>query len=121
MGILQGFSDALGLGGKEMNVQEYLDSEDLENLNAEEEAVLAYVKPVALENPRVIGEVKEELKNGNLILLNISPMLKNEKTLSEIIEVLKTNARVIRGDIARIDNEKILLTPTRMKIVKRRR
>ncbi len=56
--MLQKFSDALGLGGKEMNVQEYLDGEDLENLEDEEEEALAYVKPVALESPNVIPEIK---------------------------------------------------------------
>ncbi len=121
MGILQKFSDALGLGGKEINVQEYLDSEDLENLHDPEEQVAAYVKPVALESVAVISEIKDELKNGNLILLNITPMLKNEKVLMQIIDKLRDYAKEIRGDIARIDNEKILLTPSKMKIVKRRR
>ncbi|MCX8205668.1 MAG: cell division protein SepF [Candidatus Micrarchaeota archaeon] len=121
MGILQKFSDALGLGGKEMNVQEYLDSEDLENLHDADEEAAAYVKPVALENVNVITEIKEELRNGNLILLNITPMLKNEKVLTQVIDKLKDYAKSIRGDIARIDNEKILLTPAKMKIVKRRK
>ncbi len=48
-------------------------------------------------------------------------MLKDERMLSDIIDSLKTYINSIKGDIARIDNEKILLTPSRMKIVKRRR
>ncbi|MGB9635033.1 MAG: cell division protein SepF [Candidatus Micrarchaeia archaeon] len=121
MGILQKFSSALGLGGSEMNLQEYLNTEDLENLAEEEETVAAYVKPVALESMKVISEVQEELNNGNIILLNISPMLKDERMLSEVVNRLKEHATKIRGDIARIDNEKILLTPSRIKIVKRRK
>ena len=121
MGMLQKFSDALGLGGKEMNIHEYLDGEDLENLADEEEEASAYVKPVALENPSVINDIKSELQAGNLILLNITPMLKNERMLSEVIDSLKAYTASIKGDIARIDNEKILITPSRMKIVKRRR
>jgi len=121
MGILQKFTDALGLGGKDMNVQEYLDSEDLENLASDEEEASAYVKPVALENTAVLAEIKSELNAGNVILLNITPMLKNEKVLTAVIDKLKEYAKEIRGDIARIDNEKILLTPSKMKIVKRRR
>jgi len=121
MGILQKFTDALGLGEKDINVQEYLDGEDLENLGVEDEVPLAYVKPVALESAAIIPEVKEELKHGNMILLNISPMLKKEKALQDVISNLKIYATSIRGDIARIDNEKILLTPNRIKIVKRRK
>lgn len=121
MGILQKFTDALGLGEKDINVQEYLDGEDLENLGVENEVPLAYVKPVALESAAIIPEIKEELKHGNLILLNISPMLKKEKALQDVISNLKVYANSIRGDIARIDNDKILLTPNRIKIVKRRK
>lgn len=121
MGMLQKFTDALGLGDKDINVQEYLDGEDLENLGVEDEVPLAYVKPVALESARIIPEIKEELKHNNLVLLNISPMLKKEKALQEIISNLKAYVGTIRGDIARIDNEKILLTPNRIKIVKRRK
>ena len=121
MGMLDKFSSALGLGGGEASVQDYLDGEDLENLADDEEEVEAYVKPLALESARVLSEVQQELRNGNLVLLNISPMKKDEKALAELVGRLKEDAMRMKGDIARIDDEKILLTPARIRIVKRRR
>ncbi len=123
MGILDNFTNALGLSGgsESADVHEYLNDEDLENLEEEEEEAAAYVKPLTIESNQSIREIKDELNNGNLVLLNVSNLLKNEQTLVQVVNHLKDYVRSIKGDIARLDNEKILLTPSRIKIVKRRR
>jgi len=120
MGILQHLSKALGLS-KEMDIEEYMDSMELENVDMLHEAADFYVKPVALESDADVKVIGEELKRGNIILLNITLMSKNQAKLRMIVAELKKFAGKINGDIARIDNEKILLTPSKVKIVKSRK
>ena len=63
----------------------------------------------------------EELKSRNIILLNVSPMSKQPNKLKQTIDNIKMYVTKINGDIARIDNDKILLTPSKVKIVKSRK
>jgi SepF-like predicted cell division protein (DUF552 family) len=120
MGLLQSLSHALGLG-KGMDIEEYMDTIELENVDMMHEAADFYVKPVALESEADAKVIAEELKNRNLILLNITPMKKNEAKLKMIVNELKKFVTKIDGDIARIDEDKILLTPAKVKIVKSKR
>ncbi|MEM4390014.1 MAG: cell division protein SepF [Candidatus Micrarchaeia archaeon] len=120
MGILQKLSHALGFG-KEMDIEEYMDAAELEDVDVLHEAADFYVKPVALESEADIRVIQEELKNRNIILLNVAPMARNTTKLKAIIGELKNYVTKMNGDIARIDNEKILLTPSKVKIVKHRK
>src|SRR3989344_2357774 len=120
MGLLQSLSHALGLG-KGMDIEEYMDTIELENVDMMHEAADFYVKPVALESEADAKVIAEELKNHNIILLNITPMARNQAKLKMIVGELKKFVTKINGDIARIDNEKILLTPAKVKIVKSRK
>jgi len=120
MGLLQHLSHALGMS-KGMDIEEYMDTMELENVDMMHEAADFYVKPVALESEADAKVIAEELKNHNIILLNITPMARNQAKLKMIIAELKKFVTKLNGDIARIDNEKILLTPAKVKIVKSRR
>ena len=119
MGILQNLSKALGLN-KDMDVEEYMDTMELENVDLLHEPADFYVKPVALESDADIKVIQDELKQKNIILLNITPMMRNQNKLKNLVNELKIFVVKINGDIARIDNEKLLLTPAKVKIVKKR-
>ena len=120
MGILQNLSRALGLS-RELDVEEYMDAVEMEDVDLLHEAADFYVKPVALESEADVKLIQDELKNKNLILLNITPMMRNQTKLRQVVNDLKTYVQKIGGDIARIDNEKILLTPGKVKIVKKKK
>jgi SepF-like predicted cell division protein (DUF552 family) len=105
---------------------EELDIEDfLNNMDVEEEAVYedadAYVKPVTLRNIEDLRGVEHELKEGNLILLNIEEAQKrNPRGLRDMVLAIKDVVGQIDGDIAGISQGRLLVTPARVKIVKRR-
>ena len=120
MSLLQKLSHALGLS-RDMDIEEYMDTIELENVDMMHEAADFYVKPVALESEADARVIAEELKNKNIILLNITPMARNQAKLKAIVAELKKFVTKLDGDIARIDNEKILLTPSKVKIVKSRK
>ncbi|VVC72177.1 Cell division protein SepF [uncultured archaeon] len=119
MGILQNLSKALGIA-KDMDVEEYMDTVELENVDLLHEPADFYVKPVALESESDVRVIMDELKQKNIILLNITPMMRNQNKLKAAIGELKLYVTKINGDVARIDNEKLLLTPAKVKIVKKK-
>lgn len=120
MGIFEKIGRSLGIG-KELNIEEYMNTVEMENVDVLHEAADFYVKPVALESENDIHVIEEELKARNIILLNVSPMKRNAAKLKMIIDNIKAHINKINGDIARIDEDKILLTPSKVKIVKTRK
>ncbi|MCR4368707.1 MAG: cell division protein SepF [archaeon] len=103
-----------------------IDIEDfLNNLDSEEEDPYenadAFVKPITLQGDEDSKLVVEEAKKGNIVLLNIGDLSKrNAIKLKELVTSIKAGIEGIDGDIAKITNDKILVTPSRVKIIKRR-
>jgi len=123
MSPFQRLGRALGIG-RDRDSEGYLDtidSAELENVDALHVPADVYIKPVALEDEADMNLAMEELKNGNIILMNIAPMSKYTTRLKKIINNLKGFTIKIDGDIARMDNEKFILTPSRVKIIKKRK
>jgi hypothetical protein len=121
MSILNRLGKSLGLSTKELDVEEYMNAAEMEDVDIMHEPAEHYVKPVALEQQEDVEQIKNELAQGNIVLMNIKEMEKRPNTLKGIVDDLKANVEKINGDIARIDNEKILLTPKKIKIIKTKR
>ncbi|VVB65643.1 Cell division protein SepF [Candidatus Gugararchaeum adminiculabundum] len=120
MSIIKKLTGALGVN-KDTDIEEYMDAVELENVDVLHEAADFYIKPVALENEDDVKVITQELAQKNIILLNIAPMARNAAALKSILAKLKDHVGKMNGDMARIDNDKILLTPTKVKIVKSRK
>lgn len=120
MGILQKLSTLLGIS-KEMNVEEYMASEELEGVDILHEGAEHFVKPIALEGEADAAVVEAELGKGNIVLLNFSRIAKQPTRLKTIVGRLREYSMKINGDIARIGNELLLLTPEAIKIIKKRK
>jgi SepF-like predicted cell division protein (DUF552 family) len=117
MGVFEQISRALGLG-KGADIEDYMSTIEMEDVDVLHQAADFYVKPIALESEADVGTVMNELKARNIILLNVSPMVRQTSKLKGAIDSIKTFIVKINGDIARIDERRILLTPTKVKIVK---
>jgi hypothetical protein len=120
MGILEKITKSIGIS-KDMNLEEYMNTVEMENVDVLHEAADFYVKPVALESEADVSVIMDELKAKNIVLLNVTPMAKQPNKLKQTIDNIKMFVMKINGDIARIDNDKILLTPSKVKIVKSRK
>lgn len=97
----------------------------LNNLDVSEESMYenadALVKPMVLNEDADVAKAIEEMKKGNILLLNIGEMQKrNALKLREYISAMKTVAGQIDGDIARISADRVLVTPSKVKIIKKR-
>ncbi len=116
-----GFLDGI-FGGKreEPDIEEFLNSLGEEE-EVEEEEAERYIKPVALNSVQDYDKVMAEINRGNIVLLNIRPLsTKNAVGLKEVVSRIKESVVDMGGDIARITEFYVLVTPPGIKIVKRR-
>ena len=120
MGILQKLSSLLGLG-KEMDLESYMASDELEGVDVLYRGASQFVKPVALESEADVSVVENELSKGNIILLNFTPISKQQTRVKNVLGGLKNYVLKIDGDIARIGDTLLLLTPKGTKIIKKRK
>ncbi|MCX8158501.1 MAG: cell division protein SepF [Candidatus Diapherotrites archaeon] len=110
----------LGRQQQTEDIEDFLNALDEEDEELYEDAD-AFVRPVVLNTEEDVSYVMEELKKGNFILLNIADLSRrNAIKLRDLITAIKEQVLQIDGDIARISQEKILITPSRVKIMKRK-
>ncbi|MDP2666835.1 MAG: cell division protein SepF [Candidatus Diapherotrites archaeon] len=105
---------------EQVDVEEFLN-----NMDVEEEAIVedadAYVKSVTLRGVEDVRAIEHELKEGNLVLMNIEDAQKrNPKGLRDLVVSVKDVVSQIDGDIAGIAQGRLLATPARVKIMKRK-
>lgn len=104
----------------EIDIEDFLNNLDVEE-EAEYEPADAYVKPMALSGDEDAESVIQEVREGNIVLLNISALSKrNAMKLKELVTAIKGAVNTIDGDIARISHDRVLVTPSKVKIVKKR-
>jgi hypothetical protein len=107
--------------GKEKEAEE----PDLEQfLEIEEEGDVVnppadfYVKRIDLRNEGDANLALKELTTKNVIIVNVAPLSKQPNRLKGIISKLKVQSEKMNGDIALLTNELVILTPSKVKIVK---
>lgn len=120
MGIFDKLGQALG-SSKEMNIEEYMGSAEMENVDVLNEPADMYVKPVSIMGEEDVKVIEDELDKKNIILLNTTEINKRPNTRNNIVTSLKTYVAKINGDIAQIDETRILLTPAKVKIIKKKK
>ena len=107
-------------GGKsEVDIEEYLDTLGLDADDMLEEHADMWVRPMSLEDVIDIEKITGGLRKGNIVLLNIQPLYKkNTIKLRQAVSELKGTVHEINGDIARVTEHKVLVTPSGVKVVK---
>lgn len=103
-----------------IDIEEFLNNLDVEEETMYEDAD-AFVKPISLQNEADRDLILEEVRKGNIILVNIADLAKrNAVRLRDLINSIRSGVEGLDGDIARISHERVLITPSRVKIIKRR-
>ena len=117
MGI---FDKVVSRKSEDENIEEFLNNLDVSADEMYDNAD-ALVKPMSLEQDSDVQAAIAEVKKGNLLLLNIGDMSKrNAMKLRDLLSQIKDAAAQIDGDIARISIDRVLVTPAKVKIIKRR-
>ena len=82
-----------------------------------EKESVTYLKAYPIKSADDVAKVKEDLKNGTIIIIRITPLAnKSIEELKKAVEELYQFATNIGGDIARLGEERIVITPPRVKI-----
>ncbi|UEC42533.1 MAG: hypothetical protein METHAR1v1_680007 [Methanothrix sp.] len=74
------------------------------------------VRMAELSDLEVLPEIKMEIRKGNLVLVDISPMRREKDLLDEAIGELKAAVQELRGDIAGLGDNLVIVVPTNMRI-----
>ena len=111
------FDKILG-GKKDYGVMEYeeLDLSEYEEEFMEEEPAEAYVKVAELTSMSELPEIRRQIYEGNIVIVDIS-MIKHDKlVMDRAIKELKRVAADVRGDIAGLKEDHLIVTPTGIRI-----
>jgi len=76
-----------------------------------------YLKALPLRALEDVDAVKREVESGNIVILKVSPLAKKsiddvKKAVSELVEFTQN----VGGDIARLGEERVVITPAPIKI-----
>ena len=81
-----------------------------------------YVKAYPLRDLADVPRIKAEIIEGNVLIVKITPIAKRsveetKSAISELVDFIKS----IQGDIARLGEERIVMTPPTVKVWRGRR
>ena len=78
-----------------------------------------YVNAITIRDPSDIHTIKEDVKKGMILILRVTPLdQKDVDKLRKVVEELYVIARDSNADIARLGDERIIVTPQGVKIWK---
>ena len=78
-----------------------------------------YLKAITLRDKSDIHTVKEDIKKGMILVLRVTPLAqKNVDELRKVVEEIYSIAKTQDADIARLGEERIIVTPAGVKIWK---
>ncbi len=76
-----------------------------------------YLKAMPLRNLTDLETVKKEVESGNIIILKVTPLAnKNIEEIKKAVNELCQFIKTIDGDIARLGEERIVITPQSVRI-----
>ena len=76
-----------------------------------------YIKAIPLRAYEDVDIIKSEVRAGNIVITNVSPLAKHSiEDVKRAINELNEYAVLISGDIARLGEERVILTPKTVKI-----
>ncbi len=79
-----------------------------------------YVKALPLQELDNVDSIKAEIGDGNILIVRITPLAKKSVDETKLaITELTDHVKSIGGDIARLGEERIVITPPGVKIWRR--
>lgn len=76
-----------------------------------------YLKALTLRDVTDITAIKEDIKKHMILILRVTPLAqKDVEELRKVVEELYSYSQATGGDIARLGEERIVITPPGVKI-----
>ena len=78
-----------------------------------------YLKAITIRDPSDVHTIKEDIKKNMILILRVTPLAqKDVEKLRKVVEELYAIAKNSGADIARLGEERIIVTPPGVKIWK---
>ena len=78
-----------------------------------------YLKAITIRDSSDIHSINEDIKKGMILILRVTPLAqKDVEQLRKLVEELYSVAKAFDAEIARLGEERIIVTPSRVKIWK---
>ncbi|MDR6223603.1 cell division protein SepF [Methanococcoides alaskense] len=81
-----------------------------------DEPAETYIRVAELTNLNELPDLKKEIYNGNILMIDISNIKADKLMLDRALKDLKDVVIDVHGDIAGIKDDQVLVTPTGVKI-----
>jgi len=76
-----------------------------------------YLKALPLRALTDVEMIKQEVKSGNILILKVSPLAKKSiDDVKQVVSELLEFTQLVGGDIARLGEERVVITPSFIKI-----
>jgi len=76
-----------------------------------------YLKALPLRALTDVEMIKQEVKSGNILILKVSPLAKKSiDDVKHVVSELLEFTQLVGGDIARLGEERVVITPSSIKI-----
>jgi SepF-like predicted cell division protein (DUF552 family) len=76
-----------------------------------------YLKAITLRDPTEVPLIKEDLKKQKIVIIRVTPLAqKSVDDLRSVIDDLYKFVQSAGGDIARLGEERVVITPAKVKI-----
>lgn len=98
----------------------YIDLEEYEAGEEGQEEAKMYVKVAEVQKFDDLKDFAKYIYEGNLLILDVSPISVDDIELERVTNELKKIVRDINGDIAGLDRNHFIVTPTGVKIDRRK-
>ncbi len=98
----------------------YIDLEEYEVGEEGQEEAKMYVKVAEVQKFDDLKDFAKYIYEGNLLILDVSPISVDDIELERVTNELKKIVRDINGDIAGLDRNHFIVTPTGVKIDRRK-
>lgn len=82
----------------------------------EEVPAETYIKIAEISNTNQVGALKQEIYNGNILMIDISNIKGDEFLRDRVLKELKDVVIDVHGDIAGVKGNTVIVTPTGIKI-----
>jgi len=80
-----------------------------------------YLKALPLRNLEDVDLIKNEIKSGNILVIRVTPLAK--KSIDDVkraVSELNEFVQLVGGDMARLGEERVVITPPFVRIWRRR-
>jgi SepF-like predicted cell division protein (DUF552 family) len=119
--MLPNLGKAIKKIGQKMKGVESLETSEANNTSSNDDVQKVYLRAFPLRALEDVDVVKNEVESGNILILRITPLAKKSvEDVKQAVNELREFVERTGGDIARLGEERVVITPSSVRIWRER-